>query len=95
MAERNGLQPDQWAAFLMADWPGCEQWRLAFELVVTPDGNSVSFNLEAAKEIGANMIRYEVPGRKILPGQLEAIEAATTVDELNLAMARPKVDSPF
>jgi hypothetical protein len=87
MAERAGLKSDQWAAFTMADWPGREKWPLAFELVVKPGGNTVNFNLEAAKECGANTARVMYPQSDLLPAQLEAIAAATTVEALNEAMA--------
>lgn len=87
MAERAGLQSDQWAAFAMADWPGCEKWPLAFELVVKAGANAVSFNLEAAKEGAANTSQVMYPQSDRLPAQLEAVAAAATVEALNEAMA--------
>ena len=89
MAERNRLQPDQWAAFAMADWPGCERWICSFDLVVKAGGNTVLFNLEAAKEAALNVAKFEAIGRGFTQEQADAIMAATTVAELNQAMKVP------
>ena len=89
IAERNRLQSDQWAAFAMADWPGCERWLCSFDLVLKTGGNAVAFNLEAAKEAAMNIAKFESIGGKCSPAQADAIAAATTVDELNQAMELP------
>ena len=87
MAERNRLQSDQWAAFTMADWPGCERWFCSFDLVLKTGGNAVAFSLEAAKEAAMNIAKFESIGREFSPAQADAIAAATSVDALNQAMA--------
>ena len=89
IAERNRLQPDQWAAFAMADWPGCERWLCSFDLIVKEGGNTVLFNLQAAKEAAMNVAKFEAIGREFTQEQADAILSATTVAELNQAMKVP------
>lgn len=87
IADRAGLQSDQWAAFAMADWPGCERWFCSFDLVLKTGGNAVAFNLKAAREAAMNIAKFESIGREFSPAQADAIAAASDVNALNQAMA--------
>ena len=59
LAEQEQLSADQWAAFNLADWPGCEHWLQSFDLLTSVDGTAVAFNLDKAKVAATNIAQME------------------------------------
>jgi hypothetical protein len=59
-AEQSGLTPDKWAVVDLADFPGCQYWPMAFELVDNlPNPNTVTFNLATAKLYANSTVQTE------------------------------------
>jgi hypothetical protein len=59
-AEQSGLAADQWAVVDLADFPGCQYWPMAFDLVDNlPSPNTVTFNLATAKLYADHTVQTE------------------------------------